>query len=88
MSRRPLTEISANIPRGEELTPYIRSKIVTLREKGAEIDHISKQVKISQNTIKKTIKADPYRDNGITLQHTGRPRKYIERDKRQIVHFI
>jgi hypothetical protein len=67
MPRRPLAEISTNISRGEELTPYTRSKIVTLREKDAEIGHISKQVKISRNTIKKTIKADSYRDNGIIL---------------------
>jgi Helix-turn-helix domain of resolvase len=67
MPRRLLAEISANIPRREELTPYTRSKIVTLREKGAEIGYILKQVKISRNTIKKTIKADLYRDNGITL---------------------
>jgi hypothetical protein len=67
MPRRPLAEISANIPRGKELTLYTRLKIMTLREEGAEISYILKQVKISRNIIKKTIKADLYRDDGITL---------------------
>jgi transposase len=88
MPRHPFTEISANIPRGKELTPYTRSKIATLREEGAEIGHISDLVRISQNTIKKTIKSDPHRDNSVTLKRTGRPRKYTERDKRRIIHFI
>jgi hypothetical protein len=42
MPRRLLAEISANIPRKEELTLYTGSKIVTLREEGAEIGYILK----------------------------------------------
>jgi hypothetical protein len=82
MPRPPLAEIIANIPRGKELTPYTRSKIATLREEGAEISLIVERVKISKSTIKKTIKAHPRRDNGITLSRIRRPRKYIERDQR------
>ena len=81
MPRRPLEQISVNIPRGEELTPYIRSKIVTLHEEGAEIRAISDRLNIPESTVKKTIKADPYRTEGKSLPRTERSRKYTERDK-------
>jgi len=58
MFRRPLETISANIPRGEELTPYTRSKITTLHEDGGEIRDILRRLEISKNTIKYIIKAD------------------------------
>ncbi len=64
MPRRPLATISANIPRGEELTPYTRSKITTLHEDGAEIGDISRRLKISENTIKYTVKTDAQRSEG------------------------
>jgi hypothetical protein len=47
MPRPPLQEISPNIRRGKELTPYTRSKIATLQEEEAEIDLITECVKIS-----------------------------------------
>jgi transposase len=88
MPRRPLEDISANIPRGEELTPSTRSKIVTLREEGFAIRDISTHTKISKSTIKKTVKIDLYRNGGNSLRRTGRPKKYTERDKCQIIRFV
>ncbi len=58
MPRRPLETISANIPRGEELTFYTRSKITTLHEDGGEIRDILRRLEISENIIKYIIKAD------------------------------
>ncbi len=58
MPRRPLETISANIPRGEELTLYTRSKITTLHEDGGEIRDILRRLEISENIIKYIIKAD------------------------------
>jgi hypothetical protein len=82
MPRRPLEVISANIPQGEELTPYTRSKIVTLYEEGAEIRNILTQLKISKNTIKYTLKTDLCCNKDNTLEYlVGRSKKYIERDK-------
>jgi transposase len=80
MPRGPVIEISANIRRGGELTPYTRSKITTLHEEGAEIRHISERLQISENTIKYTIKSDPQRSVGNTLQRKGRPKKYTDGD--------
>ena len=81
MPRRPLEQISVNIPREEELTSYIRSKIVTLYEEGTEIRIILDRLNISKSTIKKTIKTDSYRTKDKSLSRTKRPRKYTKRDK-------
>jgi transposase len=88
MPRRPLEEINTNSRRGTELSPYVRSKVATLRAEGIAISEIADRAKISENTVKWTLKSDPQRDNGITLKRSGRPKKYTERDKRQIVHFV
>ncbi len=77
MPRRPLATISVNIPRGEEFTSYTRSKITTLYEDGAEIGDISRRLKISENTIKYTVKTDAQRSEGNIIQRMGRPKKYI-----------
>jgi hypothetical protein len=82
MPRRPLEEISVNIPRGEELTPYTRLKIVTLRKEGFLIPDILTRTKISKKTVKKTVNTDLYYDDSNSLRHTGWPKKYSERDKR------
>ncbi len=88
MPRRPLETISANIPRGEELTPYTRSKITTLHENGGEIRDISRRLEISENTIKYIIKADSQRSEGNIIQCISRPKKYTPLNARHIIHFI
>lgn len=73
MPRRPLDQISANIPGGEEFTPFTRSKILTLREEGGEIRDVSDCFNISENTAKKTVKAAPYCAEGKSIPRTKRP---------------
>jgi hypothetical protein len=81
MPRRPLEEISVNIPCGEELTPYVRSKIVTLHKEGFSIPDISTHTKISKSTVKKTVNVDLHCDDGNSLHRMERPKKYTERDE-------
>jgi transposase len=88
MPRRPLEEINTNSRRGTELSPYVRSKVATLRAEGITISEIADRVKISENNVKWTVKLDLQHNNSITLKRSGRPKKYTERDKRQIIHFI
>jgi hypothetical protein len=82
MPRRPLEEISVNIPRKEELTHFTRLKIVTLCKEGFLIPNILTRIKISKSTVKKTVYADLYCNNSNSLCYTERPKKYLERDKR------
>jgi transposase len=88
MSRRPLEPISANISLGKELAPHTRAKITTLREEGISIREIAERTKISENTVKWTLKSEPRRNAGITLKRIGRPRSYTERDQRSIIRFV
>jgi transposase len=88
MPRSPLGPISANIPRGKELTPHTRAKVTTLREEGISIREIAERTKISENTVKWTLKSEPRRNAGITPKRTGRPRSYTERDQRSILRFV
>jgi transposase len=88
MPRRPLGEISSNIRRKEELTPYTRSRIAALREEGVQIRHISERLQISENTIKWTIKSNPSRNEGKSLQRSERPPKYTKHNKRHILQYI
>ncbi len=76
MPRRPLETISANIPRGEELTPYTRSKIITLHEDGGKIRDTLRRLEISENMIKYIIKADSQRSENNIIQRMNRPKKY------------
>ncbi len=88
MPRRPLETISANIPRGEELTPYTRSKITTLHEDGGEIRDILRRLEISENTIKYIIKADSQHSESNIIQRMGRSKKYTHINAQNIVRFI
>jgi transposase len=81
MPRRPLEEISVNISCREELTLYTRLKIVTLRKEGFLIPNILTRIKISKSTVKKTVNADLHYNNSNSLYYTGRPKKYLDRDK-------
>jgi transposase-like protein len=82
MPRRPLEEINTNSRRGTELSPNVRLKVATLRTEGIAISEIADRAKISENTVKWTLKSDPQRDNSIILKRSERPKKYTERDKR------
>jgi len=88
MPRRPLETISANIPCGEELTPYTRSKITTLHEDGGEIRDISRWLEISENIIKYIIKADFQRSENNIIQRMSRSKKYTLLNTRNIIYFI
>jgi hypothetical protein len=88
MPRRPLEEINTNSRRGTELSPYVQSKVATLRTEGITISEVADSAKIPENTVKWTLKSDPQHDDSITLKRSGKPKKYTERDKRQIMHFI
>ncbi len=88
MSRRLLETISANIPRGEELTPYTRSKITTLHKDGGEICDILRRLEISENIIKYIIKADFQRLEDNIIQRMSRSKKYTLLNARNIIYFI
>jgi hypothetical protein len=81
MPRRPLKEISVDIPCREELTLYTRLKIVTLRKEGFLIPDILTRIKISKSTFKKTVNTDLYYNDSNSLCYIERPKKYLERDK-------
>jgi DNA-binding NarL/FixJ family response regulator len=58
MPRRPLKEINTNSRRGTELSPYVQLKVATLRTEGIAISEIADRAKISENTVKQTLKSD------------------------------
>ena len=88
LQRRPLGDISANVEKRKELSLYIRGRIVGKHEEGAKATSISKDLQIPRSTVRYTIFQDPLRDEGYSKPRTGRPEKYSERFKRNLISFV
>ena len=86
--RRLLGVVSGNIDKRKELSPYMRGKIIGQYEKGAKPADISRELRIADSTVRDTISLDLLRDKGYSKPRTGRPEKYFERFKRNLVHFV
>jgi len=88
MPRRPLAEISGNRAPNCELSPYQRGKIERSRELGQSIRAIAKDTKFAASTVQTTLEINPQRNEAVTLQRSGRPKKYSTREQRRIVKFV
>jgi transposase len=87
--RSALAEMSENIVRSNELTPYQRGLIVGASDWGAKPMQLSHITHIPPSTIKRTINKAAIRDNkGNSLPRSGRPKKIEERDKRRILREV
>jgi IS30 family transposase len=88
MPRLPLAQISGNITKRKELTPYTRGLIIGKHEAGVPISQISHTLGIPSSTVFETIQQNSKRDNGESSPRSGRPKSYTERDKRHIIQLI
>lgn len=88
MPRVPLKEISANTARGKELTPYQRGIIVGRAAAGDTVHAISRDLNICVSTVKYTLAKAKERDQGNSVQRTGRPKSYTDRDERRILRIV
>jgi hypothetical protein len=88
MPRRPLAEITGNRALDYKLSPYLRGKIERSRKLGQLNKAIRLDMKIAPLIVQSIINRNPRRNEGVTLLYSSRPKKYTERDKRQIIYFI
>ena len=90
MSRRrsPLAPISGNQRRGPDLSPYLRGKIVTLKECGVTTSAIAKRLSLPRSTIQSTLDLDELRNNGESQPRIGRPLSYTPSDERRILRIV
>jgi len=86
--RRPLGEINGNITPFKDLSPYIRGKIIAKYKDGIKPAQIAKQLNIPDSTIRDTISKDIVRNEGVSRARPGRPDKYSERFKRNLISFV
>jgi len=87
--RRILGEISINVKRGKELSPWERALIVAKRKAGLTYPKIAKELGIAKTTCKKTfIKHGTTRSKGLSAPRSGRPRLCDKYLKRRIVRFV
>jgi Transposase len=88
MSRGPLSEISANRAPNCELSPYLRGQIERSRDLGQRNKVIADTLNLAPTTVQYTLDKSTQRNEGNTQTRKGRPKKYTERDKRRIIHFV
>jgi hypothetical protein len=88
MSWRPLAEITGNRAPDYELFSYLRGKIERSHKLGQSNRVIRLDMKIAPLTVQSIINRNPRRNKGVTLLRSNRLKKYIERDKRQIIYFV
>lgn len=80
--RRPLQSISPNLrARGQELSSYVRGKIIASRNAGLSFVEIAHQEGLPAATVRTTFRRDPERQNGISKPRSGRPQVLSDRDK-------
>ena len=82
MPRKPLSQISANMRRGKELSQYDRGKIEALHNEGLNSTQIKDRTQISAATIRKTIQLNRNRTNGESRLRPGQPKKHDNRLKK------
>ncbi|RFU26796.1 hypothetical protein B7463_g9544, partial [Scytalidium lignicola] len=83
--RRVLSEINGNIIPYKDLSPYMRGKIMGKVEEGKSPAQIAKDLNIPDSTIRDTIFKDKLRNDGKSILRPGRPDKYSERFKRNLI---
>ncbi|RFU28819.1 hypothetical protein B7463_g7528, partial [Scytalidium lignicola] len=86
--RRVLSEINGNIIPYKDLSPYMRGKIMGKVEEGKSPAQIAKDLNIPDSTIRDTIFKDKLRNDGKSILRPGRPDKYSERFKRNLISFV
>ena len=73
-SRRPLGEISGNVPKRKELSLIARAQIIGAAKCGVSQSAISRQLSIPRSTVQYTLAKDQLRNNHKSLPRAGRPR--------------
>jgi transposase len=86
--RRPLGEISRNISKRKELSPYIRAQIIGASKCGVNPTQISKQLSIPRSTVQSTLDRDELRNNHTSLPRSGRPRLSSKQDERLLLRVV
>jgi hypothetical protein len=86
--RRPLGEISGNIPKRRELTLYERGQIIGAAKCSVKPSAICTELSLSRRTVQTTIDSEPLRKNGASQPQSGRPRTYSERDERLLLRVV
>ena len=74
--RRPLGTISGNRKPGEELSPYLRGRIVGKYEEGRNKVYITKDLKLAESIVRSTLLLDLQRNEGKTKSCPNVPLKY------------
>ena len=86
--RRPLGEISGNIPVGHELTVNDRAQIVGAVKCGVRIADAARALNFTPSTVKTTVRRNSVRHANEALPRSGRPKKATERDIRMIICYV
>ena len=86
--RHPLREISGNIPKRRELTPYERGQVIGAAKCGVKPNAISTELSLSRWTVRTTLSREPLRKDGASQPQSGRPRTYSERDERLLLRVV
>jgi Transposase len=88
MPRCPLAEISENRAPNCELSPHLRGQIERSRDLGQKGSFTADTLNLAPSTVQYTMDKSTLRNKGNNLTRKGRPKKYTERDRRQIVNFV
>ena len=86
--RRPLLEISDNIGRGKDLTPFLRGQIEGKASLSLNIADIATELNLPRKTVSTSLQDNVHRDNGVSRQHLGRPRLSAQRHIRRILRVV
>lgn len=86
--RQPLSKVAPQRPRGTELSPYLRGRIVESARQGESQSAIAKRLDIPRSTVQNTIKVNGKRVDGKTQPRSGRPRKTDARDFRRLQRYM
>jgi transposase len=82
--RVPLQEISENVRRRKELTPYKRAEIIGAAKCGVKTLQIGMQLSYSRRTVRTTITRPQPCNNGKSQPRSGRP-KLLDRYEEQVI---
>ena len=86
--RTPLGLISGNREPDQQLSPYMRGKIIGLSIKGATPTEIALGCQLDRSTVRYTIQQDPLRFEGQSIAKAFRKRAYTEADERLLIRHV
>lgn len=86
--RKPLAPIDPNRPLMQELSPWQRCEITTLRGLGLKNKEIAERVFCTPATVATTLTRHPQRNTGHDLPRSGRPPALSIRTRRLILRLI